>query len=149
MNNNYYKLVEKFKTLLEGIKVVNSVIYARTEEKDVYKNTKFPLVHINPTTTPYRNRHVSTFTFEVGAFNQRIDGEGKDKFSDNNIIDNHNTTYAILNEFLSELEANLDMEVYEIENVSSFRPMYLSDTNGLDGWVVLVTITVANGLDLC
>lgn len=149
VNNNFYKIVDKFKSILNDIEVVNTIVYARTEEKDLYKNTVFPLVHINPTVTPYLNQQVGVFTFEVGAFNQRIDGEDRSQFSDNNIIDNHNTTYAILNEFLTVLQMNVDHEIYNISTISSLRPVYLDDSNGLDGWVVLVTIEVVNNLNLC
>ena len=147
MNSNFYKVVDIFKGILEDIQVVNSVIYARAEEKDLYKNTKFPLVHINPTTSPYENSKVTMFSFEIGAFTQRIDGEDRGDFRDNNIIDNHNTTYAILNEFLTIIDRAQD--IYEVVNVAPLRPIFLSDSNGLDGWVTLVTISLINDLDIC
>jgi hypothetical protein len=151
MNNNYYKLVKLMRDLLEDNPIVNTLIYARTEDKDLYKNNIYPLVHINPTSSPWLNYQVNEFAFEIGVLNQRTsdDRDKETKFEGNdNIIDNHNTCYSILNDFLSSMEMS-EESALEVTSISNITPLFLTDTNGLDGWVSTISIKVNNTIDFC
>lgn len=151
MNNNFYKIVKKLRDTVESNPIVNTVVYARTEEKDLYKNSKYVLVHINPAPSSWVNDKSNIYTFEIGVFDKReATSQTKDTVfeGNDNIIDNHNTCYAILNEVLSVLHRQNEDEIY-LDSVGQITPVYLSDTKGLDGWVTTITFKLPNKLNVC
>lgn len=150
MNNNYYTLVNNIKKVAKQNEIVQTVLYARTEDKDLFKNTLFPLVHVNPTSTTFINEKVSNVTFEIGSFSIRDYSKiRKDKGFEgqDNVIDNHNTTYAILNEMLTTLAHDAGNQIYMQDNVS-LQPIFFSDKNGLDGWIATVTFQIPSFLNI-
>lgn len=152
MNNKYYKVVYLLKQYLDNIPTLNTKLFSRSQEKDLFKNTVFPLAHISNESIDFQSINVNTFSFEVAVLDKRIIDNEKsdDKFTgDANIIDNYATTYAIINDFLTQLYAGDHDVNYDIESVSSITPIYLDDTNGLDGWAVSITLSVSNDLNLC
>jgi hypothetical protein len=152
MLNNFYNAVKLIKDRLETNTLVNTVIFARTEEKDLYKKNIFPIVHINPASSPFRNSQVNQFTFEVGAFEQRdINKQDTNtKFEGNdNIIDNLNTSYAILNDLITYLSNTNNEYNIELNSVSQFQPLLFKDFNLLDGWLVNITLSVPNQISIC
>lgn len=150
-NSNFYKIVKKLQDLIESNVLVNEVIYARTEDKDLYKNTLFPLVHINPAPSPYVNSQSSILTFEIGVYDIRTQSKQSlnTRFEGNdNIIDTHSTCYAILNEILSSLDRLNEDQIY-LSSVSELTPIYFSDKNGIDGYVTTIQLKAPNRLNLC
>jgi hypothetical protein len=151
MNNNFYKIVKIIRDTLEENPLVNTLIYARGEDKDILKDNIYPLAHLNPVSAPWVNEASNNFTFEIGVFNQRTtDNRHKGtKFEGNdNVIDNHNTCYSIINEFLTVMSKDNDDQIY-MTTVSDIQPLFLQDSNGLDGWFVTVTFKMINSLDIC
>jgi hypothetical protein len=145
--NNFYNAVNLIKARLESNEQVNTVVFSRTEEKDLYKKAIYPLAHINPMEIPFRNSQVSMFTFEVGVFEQRnINKEDTNtKFEGNdNVIDNLNLCYAILNDLVTYL--TLQENEYEIilDSVTSATPLLMKDFNILDGLVLQLTLMAPN-----
>lgn len=150
-NNAFYNITEYLLNIAENIELVNTTLFARTEDKDLYKNNLYPLVHINPQSSPLSLENgFSLFTYEIGVLNQRInDKRGTDKLNgDFNIIDNFNTTNSIINEMISEIQLNLGSE-YIISEITNAEPIYYEDNNGLDGWVFSLTIGISNNVDFC
>jgi hypothetical protein len=146
-NNNFYKCVQLIKERVENNPLVNTVIFARTNEKDLYKKNIFPIVHINPISSPFQNSQVNRFTFEVGSMEQRDipDAKKDTKFEgDDNIIDNLNLTYTVLNDLVSWLQLQKNEDDIELIQVSEFQPLLFTDFNVLDGWVVRITLEIRN-----
>jgi len=150
MNNNYYRLIKRIEEVAKQNVIVESVIYAKTEDKDLFKNTKFPLIHINPTQSTFLNEKVTQISFEIGVFTirdaskvrQDIGFEGQD-----NVIDNHNTTYAILNELLTTLRKDNRDGIRMMDNIA-LTPIFLADKNGLDGWMATITFQMPSFLNV-
>lgn len=46
--NNFYKIIELVRARLADNPMVNTLIFARVEEKDLYKKNLYPLAHIIP-----------------------------------------------------------------------------------------------------
>lgn len=151
MNTNFYKLTERLREVCKDNTLVQTVIYARTEEKDLYKNTKYPLIHLNPAPSNWSNEKVNSFTFEIGVFDQRTTSkQTKDTVfeGNDNIIDNHNTCYAILNEILTVLSKD-NSDIIYMTSVGPITPFYKDDGNGLDGWATTITFDLPNFLNVC
>jgi hypothetical protein len=150
--NTFYQAVELLKSRLENNPLVNTVVFARTEEKDLYKKNIFPIAHINPRPSNWVNNQVNLFTFEVGVFEQRniVKDPIETKFEGNdNQLDNMNTTYQVINDLVSYLERQDNEYQIEVESVSAINPVIFKDFNLLDGWVVTITLSAPNNIDVC
>jgi hypothetical protein len=150
--NNFYKAVKLIRDRVESNVLVNTVIFARTEEKDLYKKSIFPIVHINPIDNPYVNSSVKLYTFEVGVFEQRnINNENTEtKFEGNdNIIDNLNVCDVILNDLTTYLSLQNNDDNISLYSVSSATPLLFTDYNILDGWVIKITLMTPNEISVC
>lgn len=150
--NTYYNTVEVIKKRLKANPLVNTVIYAKTEEKDLYKKTIFPVAHIVPVPSVWKNNQVNRFSFEVGVFEQRdiVKEPTTTRFEGNdNQIDNMNTTYQVINDLLSYLEMEVNEHNVRLISVGNITPLTFKDVNLLDGWSVIFTVDIDNVIDLC
>jgi hypothetical protein len=149
MLNNFYNSVKLIHDRVSSNPLVNTIIFARTEDKDLYKRNIFPICHINPITSPWINSQVNQFTFEVGVFEQRdinkVDTNTKFEGNDN-LIDNMNTCYAVLNDLLTYLSIQNNEYNIELTSVSNIQPLIFQDFNLLDGWVMTLTLTAPNDI---
>lgn len=149
MLNNFYNCVELIRTRLEQNPLVNTTIFAKTEEKDLYKRNIFPIAHINPISSPWTNSSVSKFSFEVGVFEQReISNKNPNtKFEGNdNVLDNLNTCHAVLNDLLTYLSIQNNEYGIELDSVSQLQPLLFQDFNLLDGWAATITLIAPNDI---
>ena len=149
MNNQFYRAVEMLRERLSNNPNVNTTLFGRTEEKDLYKKNIYPIAHIVTTEAPMnvdgRTNAVSYFSFEIACLDQRDISKSIaiDKFEGNdNLQDNLNITYTILNDLVSYLKyQNNDMGI-SLYDVSNFTPLLFTDHNLLDGWYTTVTLAV-------
>lgn len=150
--NTFYKMVDLIKTKLEEDPIINTVIFARLNEKDLYKKSIYPIAHIIPVSTPYINVQVNQITFDVGVFEQRdiskIQAEQKFEGNDN-VIDNLNLTYSVLNDLLAYLELQNNPDNIQLVRVSNLQPIQYNDFNILDGWTVQITLEIPNNVEIC
>ena len=149
--NQFYVTVDLLKTHLQDNPNVNTVLFGRTEDKDLYKKNIYPIAHINPISANFGSR-VSTFSFEIAALDQRDISKSivTDKFEGNDDLqDNLNVTYAILNDLVSWLQRQNNDATIELTTVSSAQPLLFKDYNLLDGWVVRVDLQVPNDISVC
>ena len=149
MNNsrsNFYTVVDFLKKLLQSDPIVNTVVFGKTEQTDIYKKNIFPIAHIIPVQSPWNGASISSFTFQIGVLEQRDINSVKknDKFSDDNMVDNLNLTYAVLNNLLSYLENQNNPYYIELDSVGSIQPFLFVKENLLDGWYVTITLTIRN-----
>ena len=150
-NNNYYKVVTRIEEVFDNNPTVNTIIYARSENSDIFKNTVYPMVHINPDVTPWVNSASNVFSFEIGVLNQRIQDnriEDTKIDGDTNVLDNHNTCYAIINDFLTIMGNDNGDGIY-VDIVGDLQPIFFDNFNGLDGWSFNITLKIMNEIDVC
>jgi len=151
MNNNFYTIVDTIKSTFEENPLVNTIVYARQADSDLLKNNIYPLVHISPIPSTWTNEAANSFSFEIGIMIQRTnDNRDKEsKFEGNdNLIDAHNTSYAIINEFLTVMSKDNNNQIY-METVSDIQPIFLEGSNGLDGFVFNGSFKMINSIDVC
>ena len=145
-NMNAFLLITDFiRDCFRSNSYVKTILFARTEEKDLYKKNIYPLVHINPVSAPLNSSYTNTFTYEIGVFDQRdiSDDQIIDKFEGNdNLQDNLNITYSILDSFIKKLRNENNTLNIELVSVSDASPLLYSDINLLDGWFITVTLSI-------
>ncbi len=149
--NQFYKVVDLIKTRLEENQNVHTVLFGRTEDKDLYKKNIYPIAHINPVESAIESK-VSSFTFEIASLDQRDLSKQPitDKFEGNDDLqDNLNVTYAILNDLVTWLLRQNNEDLIELSSQSSLTPLLFKDHNLLDGWVVRITLIIPNTITVC
>ena len=150
--NTFYLVVDFLRSRLEGNPNNNTVIFGRTEDKDLYKKSIYPLTHINPVSAPMSSSQVSYFSFEIACLDQRDISKSItiDKFEGNdNLQDNLNITYTILNDLVNYIRLQNNNYNIEIEDVSEASPIVFSDFNLLDGWFITLTLKIPNNQSIC
>jgi len=145
--NAFYLVTDFIRKRLSENPNVNTVVFARTDEKDLYKKNIYPIAHINPIEAPFTSSKVNTFSFEVGVFDQRDISNDLviDKFEGNdNVQDNLNITYMILDDLVRYVrDYNNDLNI-ELASVTAAKPLLFTDINILDGWVITITLKIPN-----
>jgi hypothetical protein len=130
--NSFYKVSNKIKELFLTNPDVHTIVFGRTSERDLYKKSIYPLVHINPLSSSFNTSSVNTFTFEIAVLDQRDLSRRteEDKYEGNdNEIDNLNLTHSIINRFISEFRLQNNSDEIEITNVRNniVYPYYFAE----------------------
>lgn len=144
VGNQYLELVDHIKKILKSNEYVNTVLYARSNENDLYKKNITPIAHIIPTGTSW-TRGGMRFNFEVGVLDivNKSNNTSFEKFDGNDDkIDTHNATYYVIDDLLSKLQYGIDEFVIELGDNISIQPIFYSGMNTLDGWMCSFTVTV-------
>jgi hypothetical protein len=142
--NAFYVVVDTIKERLRNNPNCNTVLFGRTEDKDLYKKNIYPIAHINPVAAPMNSNQVHFFAFEIACLDIRDISKkpATDKFDGNDDLqDNLNITYSILSDLVSYLKTIVNEEI-ELNEVSSAEPLLFTDHNILDGWVITVTLKI-------
>lgn len=150
--NAFYLVVDFLRNRLESNPNNNTVVFGRTEDKDLYKKSIYPLTHINPVSAPMSSSQVSYFSFEIACLDQRDISKSiaTDKFEGNdNLQDNLNITYTILNDLVNYIRLQNNNYSIEIESVSDASPIIFNDYNLLDGWFITITLKIPNSQSIC
>jgi hypothetical protein len=151
--NSFYKVSNKIKEVFLANPDVHTIVFGRTSERDLYKKSIYPLVHINPLSSSFNTSSVNTFTFEIAVLDQRdLSRQTEaDKYEGNdNEIDNLNLTHSIINRFISEFRLQNNSDEIEITNVTEATTLLMSGHNLLDGFYVNITFIIPNTMiDVC
>ena len=150
--NQFYLVVDLIKERLINNLNCNTVVFGATDDKDLYKKSIYPLAHINPTSAPMGSSQVSYFTFEIACLDQRDISKAPviDKFDGNdNIQDNLNITYTILNDLVTWLRLQNNDYGVELDSVGDASPIIFKDHNTLDGWFITLTLKIKNNQSVC
>lgn len=150
--NNFYKIIELVRARLADNPMVNTLIFARVEEKDLYKKNLYPLAHIIPQASPWTTQQVNQVSLQIRVVEQRdINKMHTDtKFEGNdNVLDNLNVCHTIINDLLTYLSLQNNDDYIELISVSSLEPILFSDHNILDGWGVTITLSIPNDISVC
>ena len=151
--NLFYTTVEMLKKRLQENPLVHTVLFAVSSVKDLQKKNIYPMVYINPTSSPWTNSQTIKYSFEIGVLSQRdnVKNTTTTKFQGNdNSLDNLNTCHAILNDLLTYLSIQNNAYDIELISVSDATPLLLTDVNTLDGWSVNITLEIPNtDIEVC
>jgi hypothetical protein len=146
-NNDFFTVVNFIKDRLLANTNVNTVVFATLQQKDFQEKNIYPIVHINPISAPITSSAVNYFTFEIGCFDQRdmSNDIATDKWDgQDDLQDNLNITYVILNDLINYLRNQNNDSLIELESTTDLTPLLLNDLNVLDGWIVNITLTIPN-----
>ena len=149
--NTFYKTTEYLKDTFKSNPDVNTIIFGKQNETDLYKKNIYSLVHIIPTGANYNTR-TAVYSFRVISLDQRDISKSvqDDKYEGNdNQQDNLNLTDTILRHFILTLLNQHNDDSIDLVNYSEAKPLLLSNTNLLDGWYIDVTLQLPNQISVC
>jgi len=147
----YYDLVDKLNTYLDGSPSVNTVTFGDIFKVDLSKQTIFPLAHINIQSVTF-SEHIMTFSIQVICMDI-VDESKKDRFADDSIpyqgLDNKhdvfNTQLTVINGLQSSLRrGDLFEDRYQLVSDASANQFEDRFENLLAGWSMDLTIEVPN-----
>lgn len=147
----YYDLVDKLNTYLEGSPSVNTVTFGDIFKVDLSKQTIFPLAHVNIQDVTF-SEHIMTFSIQVICMDI-VDESKKDRFADDSIpyqgLDNKhdvfNTQLTVINGLQSSLRrGDLFEDRYQLVSDASANQFEDRFENLLAGWSMNLTIEVPN-----
>ena len=145
--NSYHIAIDTIRTILKNHPDVNTVVHGKTNEKDLYKKSIYPLAHINPIGSSFASSQENVFVFEIAVLDQRdlsTNNLVEDKFDGNdNLIDNLNTCHAVLNNLITRLRLQ-ENNGLELLTVSDATPVLFTDHNIMDGWLITITVALPN-----
>ena len=151
--NQYSELLYYIKSLADADELVNTITKGDFEKVDLDKKNIFPLVHINITDGGFTNGSVVRFGVQIGAFDIRdINKELQtDKFFEqDNEVDNHNLTFAILNRMWLQMYVDFEKNNITASENPSLEIQTFTRGNLLDGWILTFEVEVPNTtINLC
>jgi len=151
--NQYSQLLYFLKGLAESNPLVNTVTKGDPSLIDLEKANIFPLVHIDISAAGFTNGQTITFDVSIAALSQRDINKkpNADKFwKQDNEVDNHNETFAILNDIWTRMYRNFDESDITASENPGLEKITYEKGNILDGWELTFTVELPNTtLNLC
>ena len=148
----YYDLVDKLYTYLNGSPSVNTVTFGDIFQVDLSKQTIFPLCHIMVNSVSTQEQ-VLAFNITVMAMDiVDVDKEATtDLFRGNdNQHDVLNTQLAVLNKLVMVLrKGDLYTTKYQLEGDPTCEPFFDRFENQLAGWACTMDILIENDITIC
>tara|TARA_A100001201_G_scaffold141923_1_gene138675 strand:+ start:49 stop:582 length:534 start_codon:yes stop_codon:yes gene_type:complete len=162
-NKTYNNIIDTLKELGKQHDQISTTTTGDIFDIDLNKNTKFPLMHINPVNVATGQ---STLTYNFQIFIMDLVSEKKD-WTDTNFqsADNLSNNQEVLNDCLqictdivgvfrhsqwqSQLSLDINAPVYFAEGDFTFEPFDERFDNLLTGWVFPLSIIVHNDFQTC
>jgi len=147
---NFYLVLEKIKTFLEGHSQVNVVTTGDIFDVDLNKQTIFPLSHIIINSA---NLEGPVIRFNISVLAIDIVDETKENprdqnepfYGTNNTQDILNTQLAVCNALIKELEkGDLHFDKYQLQGAPQCLPFQDRFENLLAGWNCTFDVITAN-----
>jgi len=136
--NQYSELLYYLKSLAEGNELVNTVTKGSIDKIDLEKANIYPLVHITIEEATFTNGQTVVFDVTLECLSDRdINKEvvDDDKFwSNDNEVDNHNETLAILNDIWLRLIRDWAGRDITTGDNATLNKIEFAKGNILDGW---------------
>lgn len=155
--NQYTELLYYIKSLAEDDIFVNTVTQGEIQDIDLDKGNIFPLIHVAITNANFNNGRTITFSVEIASLavrdkvNEVNNLTGIDKFwKQDNEVDNMNETLATLNRMWLIMYRDFDDNNITSSENPTLTPLYMTNKNLLDGWLMTFDIEVPNTtINLC
>jgi hypothetical protein len=150
--NQYTELLNYLK-LLALRYGANTVTKDAPDSIDLQKTNIFPLVNISIANGSFSNGSTISFNVVLEAITNRDANKEvvDDKFwSNDNEVDNHNNTLAILNKMWVAMYRDFEDKNITSSESPTFEKITLGGTNLLDGWELSFDVELPNTtLNLC
>lgn len=142
----FYTAINYLKSILDADINVHTITHGLRSMTDIEKKNIFPLAHIQVIGSNVDTSNI-TFNFEIAVVDLRMTVKEvvTDKFrSNDNELDNLNTTHAVLNRLVSTLRNKQNNFNIDLNNTPLLQPIIFEDSNLLDGWRTEIELIMPN-----
>ena len=149
-NKTYFNVIETLKNLGEEHQQISTTTTGDIYDIDLEKNTKYPLMHINPiNVTTTRTELIYNFQIFVMDLVEPDNANEQDVYSD--VLQTCIDIIAIMSnsKWQSQLTLDLDAPVYFAEGNFTLEPFTERFDQTVTGWVFQIGITVQNDFQSC
>lgn len=149
--NHYTQLLYFLKQLAESHPLVNTVTQGNADNIDLEKSNIFPLVHLTIEDANFTNGKTLVFPVTIECLTERdFNKEVIDNkfWKQDNEVDNHNETLAILNYMWTALYRDWNQNNLTTTEDATVTKIEFARGNVLDGWSLSFEVEVPN-TDLC
>ena len=149
-NKTYFNVIETLKNLGEEHQQISTTTTGDIYDIDLEKNTKYPLMHINPiNVTTTRTELIYNFQIFVMDLVEPDNANEQDVYSD--VLQTCIDIIAIMSnsKWQSQLTLDLDAPVYFAEGNFTLEPFTERFDQAVTGWVFQVGATVQNDFQSC
>ncbi|MBP92918.1 MAG: hypothetical protein CMC55_02240 [Flavobacteriaceae bacterium] len=149
-NKTYFNVIETLKNLGEEHQQISTTTTGDIYDIDLEKNTKYPLMHINPiNVTTTRTELIYNFQIFVMDLVEPDNANEQDVYSD--VLQTCIDIIAIMSnsKWQAQLTLDLDAPVYFAEGNFTLEPFTERFDQTVTGWVFQIGITVQNDFQSC
>ena len=149
-NKTYFNVIETLKNLGEEHQQISTTTTGDIYDIDLEKNTKYPLMHINPiNVTTTRTELIYNFQIFVMDLVEPDNANEQDVYSD--VLQTCIDIIAIMSnsKWQSQLTLDLDAPVYFAEGNFTLEPFTERFDQTVTGWVFQIGFTVQNDFQSC
>jgi hypothetical protein len=142
----FYTSINYLKSILDADINVHTITHGLRSMTDIEKKNIFPLAHIQVIGSNVDTSNI-TFNFEIAVVDLRMTVKEPvtDKFrSNDNELDNLNTTHAVLNRLVTTLRNTQNNFNIDLNNTPLLQPIIFEDSNLLDGWRTEIELIMPN-----
>jgi len=151
--NQYSQLLYKLKELAETNQFVNTVTKGSIDRIDLEKANIYPLVHVTIEEGEFTNGSTIIFQVTLECLTERDLNQEvvNNKFwRQDNEVDNHNETLAILNDIWLRLLRDWENENITTSENATLTKIEFEKGNILDGWGMTFNVELPNtDISLC
>ena len=149
-NKTYFNVIETLKNLGTEHQQISTTTTGDIFDIDLEKNTKYPLMHINPVNvTTTRTELIYNFQIFVMDLVEPDNSNEQDVYS--SVLQTCIDIIAIMSnsKWQSQLTLDLDAPVYFAEGDFTLEPFTERFDQAVTGWVFQVGVTVQNDFQSC
>ena len=149
-NKTYNNLVDTFKKLGEYHNQISTTTVGDIFDIDLEKNTKYPLMHINPVNVT-TGRVGLTYNFQIFVMDLVDPGKENEQDVYNDVLQTCIDIISIFrnSKWQSQLALDIDAPVYFTEGDYTLEPFTERFDQSVTGWVFQIGILVDNDFQTC
>ena len=149
-NKTYFNVVETLKELGNKHHQISTTTTGDIYDIDLEKNTKYPLMHINPVNVTTRRTEL-VYNFQIFIMDIVDDDNANEQDVYSNVLQTCIDIIAIMSnsKWQAQLTLDLDAPVYFAEGDFTLEPFTERFDQAVSGWVFQLPITVQNNFQSC
>ena len=149
-NKTYNNVIDTLKRLGENHLQISTTTVGDIYDIDLQKNTKYPLMHINPVNVT-TGRVGLTYNFQIFVMDLVDVGEYNEQQVYNDVLQTCIDIIAVLSnsQWQSQLAIDINAPVYFTEGDYTLEPFTERFEQSVSGWVFQIGISVDNSFQSC
>ena len=149
-NKTYNNVIDTLKNLGEEHQQISTTTTGDIFDIDLEKNTKYPLMHINPVSvTTRRTELVYNFQIFIMDMVKNDDSNEQEVYSEILSICINVISIMSNSKWQSQLTLDIDAPVYFAEGDFTLEPFTERFDNNVTGWVFSISVEAENDFQTC